>query len=256
MKFEDMVAISSNKTPSSFKKNKSTIISIIIFFLVLISFFVIYYSFFGSEKEDRSPLIDTSNLTKSDLLVQTLYSRVHDFNTKNPLWMYTGESGSLITNMTESTKMALVYANMKTNDLFDISCSSVPATISGYEDYSCNSTTKAIKLDNVNRVYKELFGKQTNVATSSIIKKDNLSSGIFVYIEDLDLYVEYSRAIANNSDETAVYNYEITKVAATTTKIKIYEKITKNNTTNFMNYVYTFKLDDSNNYIYYSREKI
>lgn len=253
MKFEEMAATSSTKNKTTVNKN---VIPVVVFFVVLISFFVIYYSFFGSKKEDSRPSIDTSNLTKSDLLVQTLYSRVHDFNTKNPLWMYTGESGSLISNMTESTKMALVYANMKTNDLFDISCSEVPATISGYEDYKCNSITKAIKIDNINRIYKELFGKNTHVATSSIIKKDNLSSGIFVYIEDLDLYVEYSRATANNSGETSIYNYEITNVVATSTEIKIYEKITKNNTTNSVNYVYTFKLDDNNNYIYYSREKV
>ena len=253
MKFEEMVATSSTRNKSKINKN---IIPVIVFFVVLISFFVIYYSFFVNKNEDKKTSIDISNLTSSDLLVQTLYSRVHDFNTKNPLWMYVGESGSLISNMTESTKMALVYANMKTSDLFDISCSDVPATISGYEDYKCNSTTKAIKIDNVNRVYKELFGKNTHVATSSIIKKDNLSSGIFVYITDLDLYVEYSKAATNSSSDASSYNFEITKISATSTEIKIYEKITKNNTTSSINYVYTFKQDDSNNYIYYSREKI
>lgn len=253
MKFEEMTATNSTKNKAKINKN---IIPVVVFFVVLISFFVIYYSFLGGKKEYKRPEIDNSTIVKTDLIVQTLYSRVHDFNTKNPLWMYTGESGSLISNMTESTKMALVYANMKTNDLFDISCSEVPATISGYEDYKCNSITKAVKLDNVNRIYKELFGKNTHVATSSIIKKDNLSSEIFIYIEDLDLYVKYSRTTTNNSNETSGYNYEITNVAATTTEIKIYEKITKNNTTTSVNYVYTFKLDDSNNYIYYSREKI
>lgn len=255
MKFEEMASVG-NKKSSFLKKNRGTIIPIVIFFVVLVTFFVVYYSIVGLKKED-TPTVDNSGIGKEDLLVKILYSRVHDFNEKSPLWMYKGETGSVISNMTESTKMSLVYVNLKMGDFFDVNCSNIPSSISGYEDYVCSSVTKAVKLNNVSRVYKELFGKDADVATSSIMKKDFLSSGIFVYISELDAYVLYSKGGIDTSG-TGDYSYSIEKVVATTTEIKIYEKVTNNNSddNNTFNCVYTFKLDSSGNYIYYSRENV
>lgn len=252
MNFND-VGIANNQKQQK-NKFKDLLVPGLIFLVVLIVFFAIYWFVFRDNDTEEFVV----KLDKDDVLVQILYNRVHDFNRKIPLWMYQNETGSLISNMTESSKMSLVYINLKASDFSNVSCADVPATISGYDSYVCNNVTSKITFADVERTYKELFGENSSVTVSSVIKADPLANNVFVYIDDLDSYVLY-----NKKEPTAVqlennYSFVLNKVVNTEDEIKIYEILTNNKleVNNTIEYVYTFKLDDNGLYTYYSKETV
>lgn len=249
MKFDEI----STKSKSKFKKYGSTIISIFVFVVVLVLFFTLYSYLFKETVPKNTD--EATDLKKDDLLVRELYSKVHDFNEKDSFWIYKNETGRLVSNMTEATKMSLVYINLKISDFSEIDCDKVPSSILGYESYTCSDKTKVVKLDRIERVYKELFGKKGKVNTSSTIRIDPYDSGVYVYLKEIDAYVLYSREV-NIIDNDSNYSYEIIDVNNSNDEIRIYEEVTNNSleVNNKSKYVYTFKLESDGIYTYYSRE--
>ena len=252
MKFSDIVSNSDEKN-SKFSKYKSSIFSFIVFVVVLSLFFVIY-CFINRDNASRSDTPSVKTIYKDDVLVQTLYNKVHDFNSSEPFWMYQNERGSLISNMTESNKMSLVYINLKNSDISSIDCSSISKT---FDNYTCSGNTKSIKLSNVDRVYRELFGNDSKLNKSAIIKADMYGNSIYSYIDEIDSYVLYTSKDQKDISDGSNYQYVLDGVDNSDSEIKIYEEITDSSKTsnNVNKYVYTFKLSDNGLYTYYSREE-
>ena len=250
MKFDDIVSNSEEKT-SKFSKYKSSILAFGVFLVVLILFFSIY----GLINRDKTPKNNNTSveISKDDVLIQSLYSKVHDFNSSEPFWMYQNERGSLISNMTESNKMSLVYINLKVSDFSTVECSSVNKIP---DNYTCNEKTKSIKLSDVDRVYREIFGNASKINTSAIIKTDIYSNEIYSYVDDFDSYVLLTNKNPKTISGVSNYKYTLEKVDISNNEIKIYEEITDSSKTsnNVDNYIYTFKLDSNGLYTYYSRE--
>lgn len=251
MKFDDIVSNSEQKT-SRFSKYKSSIFAFAVFLVVLILFFIIYY--FINRGTYKNNNISVKGLDKNDVLIQTLYSRVHDFNSSEPFWMYQNERGSLVSNFTESNKMSLVYINLRNNDFSSIDCSTIDKVI---DNYTCSGNTKSIKLSNVDRVYRELFGNDSSLNKSAIIKTDLYGNGIYSYVDEIDSYVLFTNKSPDTIPNVSNYEYVLDSVDSSNDEIKIYEVVTDNSKTsnNIYKYVYTFKLNNNGLYTYYSRER-
>ncbi len=248
MKFDDIVTQKNSK----FSKYKSSIFAFGVFLTVLIIFFVVYY-FINRDSTSKNNNTSVRSLYKSDVLVQTLYSRVHDFNSSEPFWMYQNERVDIINNLTESNKMSLVYINLKNNDFSNIDCSKIDEVL---DNYTCSGNAKSIKLSNVDRVYRELFGNDSNLNKSAIIKADLYGNVVYSYVDKIDSYVLFTSKSPKTISDVSNYQYVLDSVDSTSDEIKIYEVITDNSKTsnNTYKYVYTFKLNNDGLYTYYSRE--
>ena len=198
----------------------------------------------------------TKQETKLDLntnIVKTLYGKVKT----NALEDY------LMPELTEDTKRYLAYRQLNTLEIIEESnCNKFDNNaMPGYycDDTAEEFTPKAFYKDDMEKEYKNLFGKNTTL-THKNIQPGNACFVGYQYIEARDQYVE------GECDQLFTTKLTTTKelVKATTKDsiIKLYEKVTyysdigveppktlKNGT-----YIYTFQLDPDYNYIYISKE--
>lgn len=252
MKFDEMV---SEKTSITIKSR--IVISILSIALVLtLGYIVCDKILFNQKNKEREQEV---SLNTDSRIVKTLYNRIHDFQSSNPFWLYQNENNNLISSMTEGAKMSLVYLNLKETDFISSDCVNMPVTISGYPEHKCTSGKFQIKRENIERVYKELFGTNTSVNTSVMIKTNQEVTGLYLYVSSLDSYILYSiPSVAENT--TLKYQYQVTKASKTSTgDIQLYEVVaiqdTSSNTKKEEEYRYTFRLDNDGMYTYYSRDK-
>lgn len=201
------------------------------------------------------------NLNVDSRVVQVLYQKVHDVRSKNPFWMYQNENNDIVSRMTEGAKMSLVYLNLKETDFSTVDCSTAPSSVNGYASYQCSQITKnQIPRENVERVFKELFGSSfASINTSVVMRTNSTGSLMYVYVTSLDSYVLYSNQM-ETTDTSVTYQYELSKAVKTSTNdIQLYETIlaedTSSNAKTEMEYVYTFRLDNDGLYNYYRRER-
>lgn len=250
MKFDEMV---SNKKAT----NKASRIRLLLIIggaivVIVVLYFVFKLLFSGSS---RNKVV---TLDKNSRLVQSLYTSVHDFKSTSPYWMYNNEKSSIIADMTEDNKMVLAYLNLKGTDFLAAdNCGSLPSENNSGK-LVCSDKT-IIKREDVERSYKEVFGDKFVMNTGDM--KVNPDNDTYVYNEDIDSYVLYSK---NKADDTFskdfVYDYNIYRAEKENDTVMIYESVDVYDKTNTIvesaKYVYTFVMSDDDLYSYYSIESV
>ncbi len=252
MKFDEMVSDATSITIKC--KIVITILSIAL--VVSLGYIICDKFIFNRSLESQGDV----NLNVDSRVVEVLYHKVHDVRSKNPFWMYQNENNDLVSYMTEGAKMSLVYLNLKETDFSTVDCSIAPSSVNGYANYQCSqTTTNQIARENVERVFKELFGFTASINTSAVMRINSTGSLMYVYVTSLDAYVLYSNQI-EEPDTSVTYQYELSKAVKTVTNdIQLYETIlaedTSSNVKTEMEYVYTFRLDNDGLYNYYRRQR-
>ena len=251
MKFDEMV--SNKKATNKASKIRLLLIIGVSVVVIVILYFVFKLIFSGNNTKNKVVTLD-----KNSRLVQSLYTSVHDFKSSSPNWMYSNEKSSIIADMTEDNKMVLAYLNLKGTDFLAADdCSSLPNENS-YGKLVCSDKT-IIKREDVERSYKEVFGDKFMMSTGSM--KVNPDNDTYVYNEDIDSYVLYSK----NKDEEPfskdfTYDYDIYRAERDGNTVRIYESLDVSDKTNTVvesaKYLYTFVMSDDNLYSYYSIESV
>lgn len=251
MKFDEMV--SNKKATNKASKIRLLLIIGVSVVVIVILYFVFKLIFSGNNTKNKVVTLD-----KNSRLVQSLYTSVHDFKSSSPYWMYSNEKSSIIADMTEDNKMVLAYLNLKGTDFLAADdCSSLPNENS-YGKLVCSDKT-IIKREDVERSYKEVFGDKFMMSTGSM--KVNPDNDTYVYNEDIDSYVLYSK----NKDEEPfskdfTYDYDIYRAERDGNTVRIYESLDVSDKTNTVvesaKYLYTFVMSDDNLYSYYSIESV
>lgn len=251
MKFDEMV--SNKKATNKAIKIRLLLIIGVSVVVIVILYFVFKLIFSGNNTKNKVVTLD-----KNSRLVQSLYTSVHDFKSSSPYWMYSNEKSSIIADMTEDNKMVLAYLNLKGTDFLAADdCSSLPNENS-YGKLVCSDKT-IIKREDVERSYKEVFGDKFMMSTGSM--KVNPDNDTYVYNEDIDSYVLYSK----NKDEEPfskdfTYDYDIYRAERDGNTVRIYESLDVSDKTNTVvesaKYLYTFVMSDDNLYSYYSIESV
>lgn len=251
MKFDEMV--SDNKADKRAKTLKYVIIGV----AAVTVFFVLYFlikAMMGGNK----PTAKVESLDTNSRLVQSLYTSVHDFKSTSPYWMYDGEKGSIIANMSESSKLVLAYLNLKGSDFLEADDCSKLLQENNYGKLVCSDKT-IIKREDVERSYREVFGDGITMSTGSV--KVNPDNDTYVYDESIDSYVLYSKNNKkDNFSKDYKYNYDVYQAEREGDTIRIYESLEVENKSGTIvesvKYLYTFKLDTDNLYTYYSIEEV
>ena len=117
-----------------------------------------------------------------------------------------------------------------------------------------------IKREDVERSYQEVFGDRFQMSTDVNIKV-NPNNDTYVYNEDIDSYVLYSKG--TNDDlfsKDFTYNYDIYKAEREGDTVRVYESLDVEDKTGSIiesaKYLYTFKMSDDNLYSFYSIESV
>lgn len=246
MKFDDINEVKRRKN----SKNAGIIIVALIIVVILI---IILISSLIPKEETAS----TPTITVDSRISRTLYKKVHAFD-NDPFWMYSDEDTKIVPDMKETTKMILVYNNLKKSDFRELNCNKIPSSET-YENYKCpGTTTLMVDKSVVDDVYRDLFGSNSS-SSSSLMKVDSEKNEVYIYLKDLDAYVLYTKEKPTQKEIKKIYKYEFIKTIVVDDKLLLYEVVTeKDLETKKLSrnrYVYTFKLDNDGLYNYYSFEK-
>lgn len=245
-----------NKKPRKNKKFNTTYLAVGIFVIVFLIVVLLFSkSLFSKPSNKVEP---TSTINTDSRISRQLYKKVHDFDNKSPFWMYSDDELGLISEMKETTKMSLVYVNIKLNDLKGIACSSIP-DIEEYDNYECKENTVSISKEIVEDIYRDLFGNESKLSTSVVMKADEKGNQAYFYEKELESYVLLHRKNEIEVENNHIYKYEFIKAVNIDEKIVLYEVISdKNKETGRIKrnrYVYTFVKDNDGLYNYYNIEK-
>lgn len=250
MKFDEMIT----STKATKKANNLKIVFIIIISITVFALVFILIRTFSPKEDTKSVSLDTDGR-----LVQSLYNSVHDFKSASPYWMYfNDESGGVIANMAEGNKMALAYLNLKGNDFQEAdNCEDLPQE-NTYGKLVCSDRT-IVKRKDVERSYKEVFGDKVQMNTVSM--KVNQDNDTYVYNENIDSYVLYSKG--NDTDKIPQkykYIYDVYKAEKVGDTIRIFESLSIENDLGNVErtekYLYIFKLADDGLYSFYKLESV
>ena len=201
------------------------------------------------EKEDEEISLDVN-----DRLVQELYSLVVDKENYYPHHYFNLDvDEELVSTMSEEKKMQLIYHNF--SNFKYTSCQNInPQKI---DNFTCSDTTRnTISKDEVERIYKKVFGKNAQLNTATEIKTSSLEMEKYVYNSNLNAYISY--AIEGGGTGNSITTTTITRATKKDDELKIYEHVTikvLDGTSEEHDYIYTFKLEDDEMYSFYSRVK-
>ena len=137
-------------------------------------------------------------------------------------------------------------------------CTALPSE-NAFGKLVCSDKT-IIKREDVERSYQEVFGDRFQMSTDVNIKV-NPNNDTYVYNEDIDSYVLYSKG--TNDDlfsKDFTYNYDIYKAEREGDTVRVYESLDVEDKTGSIvesaKYLYTFKMSDDNLYSFYSIESL
>lgn len=250
MKFDEMVS-KSKSTKKAF--NTKLLVFAIVGIIIIVIIIFVCKSIFSGKQTTEVVTLDTNSR-----LVQSLYTSVHDFKSTSPYWMYEGES-SVIADMKESNKMVLAYLNLKGSDfLYADDCSSLPSENESGK-LVCSDKT-IIKREDMQRSYQEVFGDKFLMSTDVLVKV-NPENDTYVYNEDIDAYVLYSKGSTGDLfSKDYTYNYDVYKAEREGDTVRIYESLDVEDKTGTIvesvKYLYTFKMSDDNLYSFYRIESV
>lgn len=262
------------------KKNNGIVIALIVVIVLLLSYIVGYTSFFkvtnknGTVTSDKKK-VDTGSkdttTTKDETLdinsslVQGLYNKVVlTGDTFYKYWFYNNSNNYQVSNASESSKLALVYHNLKKSDFSIIQdATNVKKNITlDNSNYTLqeNSSTGFIPYERVEQTYKELFGSSDTLNKSEPMRVGPYVTEYYVYDESVNGYVDY--LTVGGGATGSFYHGEVTKAVRTGDTIVITEKadFSENDDgagkiTSTENYEYTFKLS-GDTYSFVSRIKL
>ena len=149
--------------------------------------------------------------------------------------------------------MKVVGMNLTQNVYTDNS--GAPAKLDDFTILITGKNGEAYTREYVDSIYKDIFG------ASSVLNKDVrifLNSNMLVYISSLDKYYKYGTE--GTGGYNSYRNPKLIKAVQNGSELKIYESVEIyddpiNDTikTSDCEFVYTFKIDSQNKYIFYSR---
>ncbi|MBO5138250.1 MAG: hypothetical protein J6B89_01250 [Bacilli bacterium] len=262
------------------KENRSIIVLTIILLLGLLgtSGYIIYDKVLKNQssttieeknKKDNININDNDKNTEKNLDinspgVQELYSKVSSnrdghFSTA---WMWPQQDKIIANELDEASKMKLVYINVKKDRMSSLNCSTIVPQSIDQKFMACpsgesNSIIYSIDKAEIERIYKDIFGKNATLDTSVNIETHEISVEKYSYVPSIDKYVLYTFAGGGTIGKSTTKT--LTKATKIGDEIKIYEELTNfdlDEKIGTEQYVYTFKLEDDIHYYFYSREKI
>lgn len=256
------------------KKSSSGLIVLVVILLIGLlatSGYIVYDKVIANKEtknndKEQEKIVDTSE--KEEVLdidnpyIQSLYYKVtansENFSTN---WMFPeNKDNIIISEMDEKYKMNLVGINLRRDSELYVSCSDVPekqetsysACLPGSNTYS----TKKIAKTEIERVYKDLFGKNAELDTSASINLRQINVEKYYYVASIDAYVLYTLAGGGTTATKKIGS--LTKAVKINDEIKLYEELAitiEGIQQPSEKYIYTFKQDDENHYYFYSLEK-
>ena len=273
------------------KKSKNGLVAFLTFLLVLVILLFVGYVLIDQKilvldnneiKEETKEEVEV-NINES--WVQSLYEKVSgDGDSANSFhyWRYiannnNGIASSLdkfeVKNASEVVKMQLVAKNLSDNDLiFYGTCYelSVPDTNSLgaksacalQREYDGAEAMTYYKRSAVERVYKDLFGEESELDTSVTMRMDYYGGKSYTYVEQYDGYYLYKIITGGvvgpggyiGKLTSAVKEGNVLKLTETVTE-EIYDGSERKEDKTF-NFIYTFEQEKDGSYKYISREKI
>ena len=260
------------------KKNNGVVIFLIVVIVLLLSY-IGYISFFkvtnknetvSSDKErvdsdSKNTSTKEETLDVNSSLVQGLYNKVVlTGDSFYKYWFYNNSNNYQVSNASESSKLALVYHNLKKSDFSIIQdATNVKKNITlDNSNYTLqeNSSTGFIPYERVEQTYKELFGSSDTLNKSEPMRVGPYVTEYYVYDESVNGYVDY--LTVGGGATGSFYHGEVTKAVRTGDTIVITEKadFSENDDgagkiTSTENYEYTFKLS-GDTYSFVSRIKL
>ncbi len=261
------------------KKKNGIVIALIVVIVLLLSY-IGYISFFKVTNKNETVTSDKKKVdtgskdtttTKDETLdinsslVQGLYNKVVlTGDTFYKYWFYNNSNNYQVSNASESSKLALVYHNLKKSDFTPIqNATGIQKNITlNNNNYTLQegSSTGFIPYERVEQTYKELFGSSDTLNKSEPMRVGPYVTEYYVYDESVNGYVDY--LTVGGGATGSFYHGEVTKAVRTGDTIVIIEKadFSENDDgagkiTSTENYEYTFKLS-GDTYSFVSRVKI
>ena len=257
-------------------KNKNKIvITVLIVVIVLLLGYVGYDKFLKKDNNkinDKKPISNSNNketttkgekLDINSSLVQNLYNKVVlTGDSYYKYWFYNGYSDYYeVSRASETSKMALVYHNLKKSDFTPIpNATGIQKNITlNNNSYTLqeNSSTGFIPYERVENTYKELFGSSDTLSKSEPMQVGPLVVEYYIYDASLNGYVDYSTVGGGTTG--SFYHGEVIGAEKKGDTIVITEKVDFSDNddgtgkiTSTTNYQYTFKLS-GDNYLFVSR---
>lgn len=261
------------------KKNNGIVIVLIVVIVLLLGY--IGYTSFGkvtnknetvtSDKKNvdsgskKTSTIKDETLDVNSILVQGLYNKVvltDDSYFK--YWFYNDSDNYQVSSASESSKMALVYHNLKKSDFTTTQYTAdtkknVTINDSNYT-LQKSSSTGFIPYERVEQTYKELFGSSDTLNKSEPMRVGPYVTEYYVYDENVNGYLYY--LTEGNGATGSFYHGTVTKAERVGDTIVITEKVDFSENydgagkiTSTENYEYTFKLS-GDTYSFISRIKL
>lgn len=261
------------------KKNNGIVIVFIVVIVLLLSYIIGHISFFkvtnknetvSSDKErvdsdSKNTSTKEETLDVNSSLVQGLYNKVVlTGDSFYKYWFYNNSNNYQVSNASESSKLALVYHNLKKSDFTPIqNATGIQKNITlNNNNYTLQegSSTGFIPYERVEQTYKELFGSSDTLNKSEPMRVGPYVTEYYVYDESVNGYVDY--LTVGGGATGSFYHGEVTKAVRSGDTIVITEKadFSENDDgagkiTSTENYEYTFKLS-GDTYSFVSRIKL
>ena len=260
------------------KKNNGVVIFLIVVVVILLGY--IGYISFGkvtnknetvsSDKErvdsgSKNTSTKEETLDVNSSLVQDLYNKVVlTGDSYYKYWFYNNSDNYQVSSASESSKMALVYHNLKKSDFTTIqNTTGINKNITlNNNNYTLqeSSSTGFIPYERVEHTYKELFGSSDTLNKSEPMRVGALITEYYIYDASVNGYVDY--LTVGGGATGSFYHGEVINAKKTGDTIVITEKVdfSENDDgtgkiTSTTNYQYTFKLS-GDTYSFVSRVKI
>lgn len=260
------------------KKNNGVVIFLIVVVVILLGY--IGYMSFGkvtsknetvsSDKErvdsgSKNTSTKEETLDVNSSLVQDLYNKVVlTGDSYYKYWFYNNSDNYQVSSASESSKMALVYHNLKKSDFTTIqNTTGINKNITlNNNNYTLqeSSSTGFIPYERVEHTYKELFGSSDTLNKSEPMRVGPYIIEYYIYDSTVNGYVDY--LTVGGGTTGSFYHGEVINAKKTGDTIVITEKVDFSDNddgtgkiTSTTNYQYTFKLS-GDTYSFVSRVKI
>lgn len=238
------------------KKKKSHKKGIFIFLLLLIIAgmgYYIYTDYIKDMKNKCSPLVTGKNnqnaLDLDSTIVQDLYQKVRT-NINEDI---------ASTDMNDTMMLYLAYRQIPKHEIYESNCNLF--NNSSMQGIKCNSNNGVIpyafKEETLQREVKKLFGEETNIENKNI-QLSNSCFGGFQYIKERGEYVggtcTSSIPTIYKADKKLIEAYAYNDTIVLKEKVRYYgsQAVDIDRLKDGV-YVYTFKLDNNYNYVYFNK---
>lgn len=262
------------------KKNNGVVIFLIVVVVIFILLGYIGYMSFSkvtnknetvssNKKKVDSGSKNTSTkeetLDVNSSLVQDLYNKVVlTGDSYYKYWFYNNSDNYQVSSASESSKMALVYHNLKKSDFTTIqNTTGIQKTITlNDNNYTLqeSSSTGFIPYERVEHTYKELFGSSDTLNKSEPMRVGPYIIEYYIYDSTVNGYVDY--LTVGGGATGSFYHGEVIDAKKTGDTIVITEKVDFSDNddgtgkiSSTANYKYTFKLS-GDTYSFVSRVKL